>query len=59
MISHSGCSTKVEHTPHDPEFVGLIPTEYWAFSVNDVIEQLMFICPSFLFPTNFIINANV
>ena len=34
----SGCSTVVENTPRDSEVVGSIPTESWAFPVNDVIE---------------------
>ena len=28
----SGCSTAVEHTPHDREVVGSNPAGYWAFS---------------------------
>ena len=30
--SNSGCSTAVEHTPHNQEVMSLNPTYYWAFS---------------------------
>ena len=40
----------VEHMPHDPQVRGSIPTGHWAFSVRNVIEQVMLLLPSFLFP---------
>ena len=57
----SGCSTVVEHTPHDPEVVGSILMGRFTFSVNNVIEQEILLLPSFLFHfiQNFIINVKV
>ena len=37
-----GCSTVLEHMPHDPEVVGSIPTGCWLFSTNDAIEQVIY-----------------
>ena len=35
----SGCSTAVEHTPHDREVVGLKPNECWTYSALYLIIQ--------------------
>ena len=32
ICSNSGCSTAVEHTPHNQEVLSLYPAYYWAFS---------------------------
>ena len=37
----SGCTTEVEHMPHDREVMGLNPTECWAFFSSLSYQQ----CP--------------